>query len=569
MLIRTQPRRNTLLVAASDAPLQFRRKAAYLCDGTGDEQVIQDAIDELYDGGNGVGEVVLSPGLFRPGAHPATERLSGTGTLYGLQEGLSQCELDVGSEANRAKFQVGDVVYLRGGDYAGNSLEYYGCHGWRYVSEVPSTGTHIVLDNFSYYTFASVNWVRPQYSIRLRPFISLQGHGPLSTILRHDTNANCLLMLTTTEGGYAVGAQRLRRLSIQGDYPNQAPPASWEHAGLATGMAFDVKLEDVEARYFLGTGIAATYPWGYQQNGCWVEDCNLGVQIDGHGFITNVKIAQHGRDYLGDDPYGCSIRMGYAVVTACEIHTDRAGKPAVIMHGHANRGGSVIGGFIKSTQSTAPCIRFSRYADKYCVAPIVEGVKFYPASDSAYICDLDPNLAYVDCLRLSGAVCVYRSELVDEYRKLPGAQVSLTGPYRSWAGGVRIENVPVYNATGSTIGSGNAVCYVSGASQKGQVRLPVQANDPAFAGVIPAYVADNYRGYAVTFGPTWCYVDADLGAVSIGDLLCIADESANASRWGALCKAASGDTAVAIAEEALSSGYDRIKVTVIPPRPVP
>ncbi|MBW1953243.1 MAG: hypothetical protein JRI66_09200, partial [Deltaproteobacteria bacterium] len=157
-----------------------------------------------------------------------------------------------------------------------------------------------------------------------------------------------------------------------------------------------------------------------------------------------------------------------------------------------------------------------------------------------------------------------------DHTKLVGATVDLRGYYRTYPeNALRIESLPAWNSTGATLGSGNALCANTGGTRVNEVRLPNQKNDPGYLGVNQAYLANGYGGYVRTMGPALCYVDADLGAVTRGDLLCVADESGNSSRWGALCKAGSGDTAVAKANASLSSGYSKIEVFLIPPRPVP
>ncbi len=105
------------IVAASDAPRQWRSFAWYLCSGTNDAEQIQLAIDDAVAAGGGT--VILSPGTFS-----ISSPINLNGDLVIRGQGIANTNLQLAANANVDLF-----VYNRAGNEFECNLEYMTLNG--------------------------------------------------------------------------------------------------------------------------------------------------------------------------------------------------------------------------------------------------------------------------------------------------------------------------------------------------------------------------------------------------------------------------------------------------------
>lgn len=259
----------TYFVAASDAPQHIKDQASILndgtklvCDGTGDQEQINDALTESG------GHVRLSQGQFSVSPRSGETDVTGTGDLSSADPGvLSNLSFSTGSLSD---ISVGDLLHITGGDYGGDTLE---DREEDRLAEVDSVGGSTI-------TLSSRIWDGPYSNVtfhRIKPCIympqqrRLEGAGPIGT-----TKGTSIKIADGVSHASAIGnhadaiakhALQICNMEIGGNKTNTT-----DTHGIALNSVFkDVHLLEVSSWNNDGYGIHISRGWGFNWRGGWAE----------------------------------------------------------------------------------------------------------------------------------------------------------------------------------------------------------------------------------------------------------------------------------------------------------
>lgn len=540
-----------VLVASSTAPSHVKAAANYVCDGVDDHVEIQAALDSFGPLG---GRVVLSDGYFELGKSDESTELSGTGTLTSQR-------LDVG--AAYGQIQVGDMISIRDGDYSGSTLQARnadGIYAVEYVTGFGGSATQVKFRSVFSQTFTNVNWVRPAYSLRMPPAVTLQGQGLGRTALRLQVGENCSIIWMSTNGQRTVGTQRLENLSILGRNANQTADW-WKCNGVMTGIAYDVHVHDCEVRYCKGVGIAIGEGWGFVMRGGWVEDCQICVhETTGYSKIMQCKIQQAGVTTTNGAPIQYT-KGGNALLVGCEVRAGTNAPRAILLRG--SYGHTINGCLLEASSNAYGCIECVDCDGSTNRSLCAEG-NHYECMATSYVLNL---VSWLMGGTVSGLVNGDPTNAINGYASsATGLQINLAGTYLTQYPAYTMRSIGVLNNTGGSLADGYSYVWDNTAAE-GAVRLPAAAGDVGlFAGVNNTYpTANAARGYLTVQGLVQISVNAAT-AIAINDLLAL---DTGGSDWGRMKKAASTEIAFARALAAKASGTGVIAAELIPPRAIP
>lgn len=549
---------STLLVAAATASAKIKARADYICTGTNDQEIIQAAIDSLGAAG---GTVLLSDGNFFVKKNSQSVAKGATTGVAGLQTYLTDySKLDVGALYN--DISVGDDISVRDGasqQHSSNTLQQRHADGIYAVMEKLGAPYVKLLANIND-TYDSVVWVRPQWAIKVPPLVTLKGTGRLSTKIVLADNENCSVIFLSAPT-YTQGAQSLVNFSVMagGAYPPTQSGDAWLNNGILTGGSYDVDIIDVEIRYFKGTGVVISQPWGFSQSGAWVEDCAFGFAVNGGGRgprLHNIKIQQCPSGAIIFSDTGASI-------TNCEIASAAGDGLAMIIRGGANR---VLfnGCSLEATTEGYKLIDILSMDGGLTVCPIIVGCRMTLTATGNLIRN-NGNYVYGGIIIGTLDAGVATTSLFDYPGCMVGLKMELAGrTYSQLSAPLAMNCVTVLNGVGSSMAEGKAYAWKSAGTIDEVVAIGSD-NDALFAGVCQQLPIPNATlGPLVTSGYTLVYVDATGTAIAIGDPLCI-----KVANPGAFYKAGSGDTVYAIARQVKASGVGTIKAQLVAPRRIP
>lgn len=541
----------TVLVASSTAPANVQLVAPYVCDGTDDQVEIQQAIDSVASTG---GTVVLTEGVFN--ISMVTSRLTGTGDI--ADSNTDHFKVDVGSDYS--SINVGDILIVRDGLKSGSyTMQYYNCDGPYVVDSKSASGlgaTEVQCTGYLDGPYVGATYIRPAYGITVPPSVTLRGSSKLTTFLKRDAGETGVVLHLSAPIS-SSGAQQLYNFTVHGNSTNQSGDW-WEYIGLSTGAAYDVHSYGLEVRYCRGYGLVVGQGWGYRHYGGWIEDCQVGLVVQGRGTFLGLKCLSNGVT-TATGAANVYLMANYARFVDCELRSQNDATAAVSLRGAQY---PIFVGCELGTETSGDCIFEALNYDS------AKSPTALTASGNRY--DLTNTGDYL-------VKCTYWLLGAHITGTLRGNPTTLIYNYDNYAHGIRLDlgsatygmdtGQEVSQLTPCVNGTGvSAVAYTTyvwdETGTKLEYRLPSDPTDVSrFAGIHDAYPTPNgTEDYLIDRGYARAKVDATV-AIAIGDLL-----SMDTSNYGYLKKANPGEIAYAVALEAQASGQNDIDVLVVSAR---